>query len=499
MNEGDVLAGKYRVERILGRGGMGVVVAAIHVQLGQRVALKLLRPELLEHPAASLRFMREARAAAQIQSEHVVRVMDVGALDTGVPYMVMEFLQGSDLAAVLKARGPLGIDEAVEYVLQASQAVAEAHALGIVHRDLKPANLFLTRRGNGTPLVKVLDFGISKASFEYLGDGLGASMTMTHAFMGSPLYMAPEQLRDSKDVDGRADIWSLGVVLYELLSGSTPYYSETPWDLIASIIAEPPPAISSRRPDVPAAVDAVLVKCLQRERDQRYQTLEEFTVALMRSLRPTPGALDDRSPLSLSSQARLAAVPPSPGPAPSMQSSTPPALTASAWSKPLRSANRRVRALIVAGASAVVLLGAGLWASWAFSPRASDGVDAGKSAASVELAAPRLERVSPEPEFKPVAPSEPVRVVPEAPAVVAAPSASVTASAGAPSVAAATPKQAPLPSRPSTATPTRAGASQSRSAATTAPTARAAATSTAGSTSSSLDKFLSRRKPTGKQ
>src|SRR6187455_2666540 len=124
---------------------MGVVVAAIHVQLGQRVALKLLRPELLEHPAASLRFMREARAAAQIQSEHVVRVMDVGSLDTGVPYMVMEFLQGSDLAAVLKARGPLGIDEAVDYVLQASQAVAEAHALGIVHRDLKPANLFLTR------------------------------------------------------------------------------------------------------------------------------------------------------------------------------------------------------------------------------------------------------------------------------------------------------------------------------------------------------------------
>ncbi|MGC4088797.1 MAG: protein kinase [Polyangiaceae bacterium] len=463
VNEGDVLAGKYRVERILGRGGMGIVVAAVHVQLGQRVALKLLRPELLEHPSALLRFMREARAAAQIQSDHVVRVMDVGSLDTGVPYMVMEFLQGYDLAAILKARGPLGIDEAVDYVLQAGQAVAEAHTLGIVHRDLKPANLFLTRRGNGQPLVKVLDFGISKANFEYFGEGAN-SVTMTHAFMGSPLYMAPEQLRDSKDVDARADVWSLGVVLYELLSGSTPYYSETPWDLIASIIAEPPPAISSRRPDVPPAVDAVLVKCLQRERDQRYQSLEEFMGALARSLRPTPGPVDERAPSSLAASARIVVAPPKPNPA--MHSSIPAALTSSAFDRSSEAAPRRRAPLwLAAAAGALLLVGGAFWLRSALSSAPVVVSVDGSPSASVEPAlSAAVAALQPEPVVEPLPSPAP------APSAVAAPEPSVS-----PPVALA---PTPKPARPAV---TRAAA----------PTARSAQASSA----TSLDKFLSQRKP----
>src|SRR6478752_489071 len=162
LNEGEVLAGKYRIERVLGQGGMGIVVAATHLQLGERVALKFLLPEALSNPLAVERFAREARAAVKIKSEHVARVSDVGTLENGAPYMVMEYLDGSDLAAWLTQRGRLPVEQAVEFVLQASEAIAEAHSLGIVHRDLKPANLFVTRRPDGALSVKVLDFGISK-------------------------------------------------------------------------------------------------------------------------------------------------------------------------------------------------------------------------------------------------------------------------------------------------------------------------------------------------
>jgi serine/threonine-protein kinase len=190
MNPGEVLAGKYMVDQVLGQGGMGVVVAGRHVQLGNRVAIKFLLPGAAQHPEATARFLREARAAVQIQSEHVARVSDVGTLDNGAPYMVMEFLNGSDLGQVLAARGaPFAIEEGVSYLLQACEAIAEAHALGIVHRDLKPANLFLTQRADGSALVKVLDFGISKVM---AGHDADASITATATVMGSPAYMSPE-------------------------------------------------------------------------------------------------------------------------------------------------------------------------------------------------------------------------------------------------------------------------------------------------------------------
>src|ERR1700733_1118638 len=191
IREGDILAGKYRVERVLGVGGMGVVVAASHVQLETKVAIKFLLPEMLSSREAVARFPREARAAVRITSEHVARIFDVGTLENGAPYMVMEFLEGGDLAAWIEQRGPMPVEQAVEFVLQACVAVADAHGLGIVHRDLKPANLFCVRRTDGRLLIKVLDFGISKVT-QFGSSGPGTSATKTSALMGSPLYMSPE-------------------------------------------------------------------------------------------------------------------------------------------------------------------------------------------------------------------------------------------------------------------------------------------------------------------
>src|SRR5690606_21773595 len=198
LTPGTVLAGKFCIEQVLGQGGMGVVVAARHLQLDERVALKFLLPEALSNAEAVARFAREARAAVKIKSEHVARVTDVGTLETGSPYMVMEYLRGTDLGDLVHTQGPLPIADAVEYLLQACEAVAEAHALGIVHRVLKPSNLFLTRRADGSPSIKVLDFGISKVT---TGADSQMNMTRTATVMGSPLYMSPEQMASARDVD----------------------------------------------------------------------------------------------------------------------------------------------------------------------------------------------------------------------------------------------------------------------------------------------------------
>jgi hypothetical protein len=279
VREGDVLAGKYRVERVLGAGGMGVVVAAYHLQLDERVALKFLLPEALGNPEAVARFAREARAAVKIKNEHVARVIDVGTLANGAPYMVMEYLEGGDLAAWIKQRGPLPIEQAVEFVLQACVAVADAHALGIVHRDLKPANLFCVRRSDGQLSIKVLDFGISKMTDP---NGLSsASATRTSALMGSPVYMSPEQMRSSKDVDARTDLWALGVILFQLLTGTTPFVGESITELAVKVATESPPPVRSFRPDVPSALEAVITKCLEKDRRSRYANVAELAVALL--------------------------------------------------------------------------------------------------------------------------------------------------------------------------------------------------------------------------
>jgi serine/threonine protein kinase len=279
VRAGEVLAGKYRVERVLGVGGMGVVVAAHHLQLDQKVALKFLLPEALARAEVVARFDREARASARIRSEHVARVIDVGKLESGAPYMVMEYLEGGDLAAWLEHRGVLPVEQAVEFVLQACEAVAEAHALGIVHRDLKPANLFCVRRPDGSLSIKVLDFGISKIS------GLSASgdmaMTRTAAIVGSPFYMSPEQMHSAKGVDARTDIWALGVILYELLTDRVPFEADEVPALILKVLRDVPAPLTSLRRDVPPGLDAVVRRCLEKDRGQRYADVGALVRALV--------------------------------------------------------------------------------------------------------------------------------------------------------------------------------------------------------------------------
>jgi serine/threonine-protein kinase len=280
VREGDVLAGKYRIDRILGAGGMGVVVAAHHVHLDERVAIKFLLPEMLSSGEAVARFSREARAAVKIKNEHVARVADVGTLENGAPYMVMEFLEGSDLGAWLRQRGALSIEQAADFVLQACEAIAEAHTLGIIHRDLKPPNLFVTRRPDGSLSVKVLDFGISKVRGQS-SSVPDVSITKTSAIMGSPLYMSPEQMQSSKDVDVRADIWALGVILYELVTGEAPFLAETMQEVVAKILSVRPPPMSSKRSDVPPGFEAVVLKCLEKDRTRRYESVGLLAVDLL--------------------------------------------------------------------------------------------------------------------------------------------------------------------------------------------------------------------------
>jgi serine/threonine-protein kinase len=243
------------------------------------VALKFLLPEAAKNPEACLRFVREARAAARIKGEHVARVLDVGTRDDGMPFIVMEYLEGNDLGRVVETRGPLAVSDAVRYVLQACEAVAEAHALGIVHRDLKPANLFLTTSPDGSPLVKVLDFGISKSPSVFART-LSPSITTVNASMGTPQYMSPEQARDAGKVDARSDVWALGAILYELLAGKPAFDADSVPALVMMIAIEEPTALESLRPDVPAPLAASVRRCLLKNRDDRFADVAELARTL---------------------------------------------------------------------------------------------------------------------------------------------------------------------------------------------------------------------------
>jgi serine/threonine-protein kinase len=276
---GTVVAGKYRVERLIGEGGMGWVVVATHLHLGQRVALKFMRATEVGNNEAIRRFLREGRAAAAIQSEHVARVSDVGTMDGGVPYLVMEYLEGQDLESLLREETVLPVASVIDYAMQACAGLRDVHAAGIVHRDLKPANLFLVRRGDGSVRVKLLDFGISKITA-----GTGApsegSMTTTQALMGSPLYMAPEQMRSSKHVDARADIWSLGVILYELLAGGrSPFPGQTLPEVCNRVMNEAPEPLVVRE-DVPPGLLAILASCLEKDPGRRFPNALAVALAL---------------------------------------------------------------------------------------------------------------------------------------------------------------------------------------------------------------------------
>ena len=273
LASGQVIDGRYALGEVLGRGGMGIVVAAEHESLGEAVAIKVLKPAAMENERARQRFLREARAAAGIQNPHVVKVRDVGQLPSGAPYLVMDRLRGVDLAAVIAQRGPLPVVEACLIALQVCEALATAHASGVVHRDIKPGNIFLERATHGDLSVKLLDFGISKVS----PDGDDEVLTGTSDLVGSPAYMSPEQLRASRDVDARADIWSLGVVLYEMLSGARPFRADSVADVSMMILVEPPPPLGE---GLPPALLRIVEHCLCKRREGRFATVGEVAVAL---------------------------------------------------------------------------------------------------------------------------------------------------------------------------------------------------------------------------
>lgn len=255
-----------------------MIVAARHEPLGQSVAIKFLSPDS-DYSQQSERFLREARAAAAIESPHVCRVFDCGTLPSGVPYMVMERLVGHDLARELKQRGPLPIGEAVDFVLEALEGIAEAHAVGIIHRDLKPSNLFLSQRPGRPRVVKVLDFGISKLTPVFEAS-VEDDLTHTEMMLGSPRYMSPEQVQNARGVDARTDLWSLGVILYQLLDGRSPFAGTTMGETLGKVLTHDAPPIRTRRPEVPDGLATVLDRCLQRDRDRRYRNVAELALAL---------------------------------------------------------------------------------------------------------------------------------------------------------------------------------------------------------------------------
>ena len=304
VREGDILAGKYKVEKILGMGGMGVVVAAEHIALSQKVALKFVLPGALSDTQSVERFLREARAAVRLKSEHVAKVLDVGTLENGAPYMVMEYLEGADLGSVLSERGPLPIEAACDYVVQACEAVAEAHSLGIIHRDIKPQNLFLTQRVGGGPMIKVLDFGVSKVT-----GPSSKNLTQTTAVMGSPLYMSPEQMRSSRNVDPRSDVWAMGVVLYEMITGHVPFDAESMPELCLKVVSDPPRPMEDFRPNVPAALNAIVLRCLEKNPDKRYADMSEVATALESFIPPMSRVSVERARMVMSGTKRMTSAP----------------------------------------------------------------------------------------------------------------------------------------------------------------------------------------------
>jgi serine/threonine-protein kinase len=424
------------VEQTLGIGGMGVVVAARDEVLERRVAIKFLLPRLAGSETAVQRFVREARAATRITSEHVVRLLEIDKLPSGTPFFVMEYLEGRDLRAVLREDGPLAVSLAVDHVLQALQAVAEGHLKGIVHRDIKPGNLFLTARADGTPLIKVLDFGIAKRLEAQDGIEHGSLTSSDDVRLGSPAYMPPEQLQDPRDVDTRSDIWSIGATLYELVTGKPPFEGPSYVELVSHILSVPPKPIGSRAPsqELPQGLEQVLKKCLEKQRTQRYANAAELATALAPF-----GSLDAR--MSLTRVTGLQALPASQSPAsPTISDSGPTCTTTLPVAGEAPSTRREDTSvqgvaverpsrswIIVAGTAAIIAA--------AFGVRGLGSHEPSSKVAPIPAAAPRM----PTPIERPITPAAP------SPPVVTPTSALAPPAPAAPPPAAARPNQTGSP------------------------------------------------------
>jgi hypothetical protein len=267
LTPGTILLDKYRVDAIIGTGGMGRVVRASHMYLHQPVAIKLMLPELATDQDTVARFLREAQANVRLRSEHIVRVLDVGTLASGTPFMVMEYLEGNDLNQILCHHGPQLPSVVCDLMLQACEGMAEAHSMGIIHRDIKPSNFFITQRPDGSMLLKILDFGISKSQVAV------SDLTGTQTVMGTPTYMAPEQMKSGKRADARSDIWSMGVVMYQLVQGQPPFAGESYADLVIKVGTEDPMPLHVQ---LPPGLSDVIMRCLARDPADRHQTVAEL-------------------------------------------------------------------------------------------------------------------------------------------------------------------------------------------------------------------------------
>ncbi len=465
VNVGDVLLGKYVVERVIGAGGMGVVVAVRHRELNELYAMKFMLPAALANAQAVDRFVREARAAAKLKSEHVASVHDVGRLENGSPYMVMEHLTGKDLEGVLEESGPLPVTTAATYVMQACDAIAEAHDAGIIHRDLKPANLFLTRRPSGSPCVKVLDFGISKSTSPE--DQQGGSMTRTTAIMGSPYYMSPEQMRSSKNVDTRTDIWALGVILYQLSTGRVPFPGDTITEVCSGVLSEEPPPLVPTFAGISPEYDMIVRRCLAKRPEHRYQTARELMTALATVAGASPGTSGLNLPNAVATVA-LHGAPMITG----VQPGAAPAATQAGWgtTQPTPKKGAPVAALALAALAVLGLAGGGGYFYYAKSTAAAAAARAPETSEPSEPAPPQ----TPAPAETAAASAEPAASAPAEPE----PSASAEAAASA------------APADTSAATAAKTGGKTTSGGKTTVPvkataqpTAKAVATPTAQPTS----------------
>jgi eukaryotic-like serine/threonine-protein kinase len=387
IREGEILAGKYRIERILGAGGMGAVVAAHHLQLDSKVAIKFLLPDMLMSGEAVARFANEARRSVKISSDHVARVYDVGALENGAPYMVMEYLEGADLRALLRERGPLPLEDTVDFLLQAMEAIAEAHSLGIVHRDLKPANLYCIERPDGRLHVKVLDFGISKATDPVVGTNFVRTMTST--LLGSPFYMSPEQMDASAEVDARTDVWALGVILFELLAARVPFEGATIPEISIRIATRPPAPLRDFRPDVPEALEAVVSTCLEKNRERRFGTVADLALALLPFAPARSQASVERIANTLRPKEARTGTPSAPPRASYAPTVEPRVETISPTGRTTHGASRRVsRGLFAALGGLLVAGGATAGVLFMGAPGRWSGADAGPATGTVTAALP---------------------------------------------------------------------------------------------------------------